>query len=60
MENNKSFKARRMLHQLEGLQLCRKRAVIGKGHVLFVVHIYSDKGKDVEDVEVLKRYMILH
>ena len=26
-----------------------------KGYVLFVVHISSDKGKDVEDVEVLKR-----
>ena len=30
-----------------------------KGCVLFVVHISSDKGKDVEDVEVIKRYSIL-
>lgn len=29
------------------------------GCVLFVVHIYSDQGKDVEDVEVLKRYPVL-
>lgn len=27
--------------------------------MLFVVHISSDKGKDVEDVEVSKRYPIL-
>ena len=26
-----------------------------KGCALFVVHIYADKGKDVEDAEVLKR-----
>ena len=30
-----------------------------KGCVLFVVHISSDKCKDVEDVEVMKRYSIL-
>ena len=27
--------------------------------VWFVVHISSDKGKDVEDAEVLKRYLVL-
>ena len=27
--------------------------------VLFAVHIYSDKGKDVEDAEVMKKYLIL-
>ena len=27
--------------------------------MLFVVHISSDKGNDVEDVEVLKRYLVL-
>lgn len=30
-----------------------------KGCVLFAVHISSDKGKDVEDVEVLKKYLVL-
>jgi len=30
-----------------------------KGCVFFEIHIYSDKGKDVEDVEVLKRYPVL-
>lgn len=30
-----------------------------KGCVLFVVHISSDKSKDVEDVKVLRRYLIL-
>ena len=30
-----------------------------KGCVLFEVHIYSEKGKDVEDVKFFKRYMIL-
>jgi len=27
--------------------------------VLFVVHISSGKGKDVEDIDVLKRYLVL-
>ena len=31
-----------------------------KGYVLFAVHISSDKGKDVEDAEVLDRYQVLH
>ena len=30
-----------------------------KGHVLFVVHISSDKGKDVKDVGIFNRYTIL-
>lgn len=30
-----------------------------KGCVLFSFHISSDKGKDVEDVEDLKRYLVL-
>ena len=30
-----------------------------KGCVLFVVHIYSDKDKEVEDADVLSRYPIL-
>eukprot|EP00253_Pinus_taeda_P005974 PITA_05974 len=30
-----------------------------KGCVLFVVHISSDKGKEVEDVDVLRRYPVL-
>ena len=29
-----------------------------KGCILLAIHISSDKGKDVEDVEVLKRYPI--
>jgi len=30
-----------------------------KGCVLFGVYIYSDKGEDVYDVEVLSRYLVL-
>ena len=30
-----------------------------KGCVLFAVHIYSDKGKEAEDAEILRRYQIL-
>ena len=30
-----------------------------KACVLFSVHISSDKGKDVEDAEVFKRYLVL-
>ena len=29
-----------------------------KGCVLFVVHIFSNKGKDVEDAKVFETYMI--
>ena len=30
-----------------------------KGCVLFTVHISSDKGKEVEDAYVLKKYLVL-
>ena len=30
-----------------------------KGCVMFVVHIYSDKSKEVENVDVLRRYPVL-
>jgi len=30
-----------------------------KGTVMFTIHVSSDKGKDVEDVDVLKRYLVL-
>ncbi len=30
-----------------------------KGCKLFAVHIYSDKGKEVEDIDVLSRYPVL-
>jgi len=31
-----------------------------KGCTLFAVHIYSDKGKEVEDEDVLRRYLVLY
>lgn len=31
-----------------------------KGCLLFEVHISSDKGKEVEDEEVVKTYLFLH
>ena len=31
----------------------------GKGCILFAMHISSDKGKEVEDADVLRRYPIL-
>ena len=31
-----------------------------KGCVLFAVHVFSDKGKEVEDAYVLSRYLVLH
>ena len=43
----------RMVTAIEAKNTCRK------GCVMFVVHIYSDKHKEVEDVDVLKRYPIL-
>ena len=30
-----------------------------KGCVLFIVNIFSDKGKEFEDVDVLNRYLVL-
>ena len=30
-----------------------------KGYMLFIVHISSDKGKEVDDVDVLSRYPVL-
>ena len=30
-----------------------------KGYMLFAVHISSDKGKEVEDMDVLSRYLVL-
>ena len=30
-----------------------------KGCVMFAVHISSDKGKEVEDADVLSRYLLL-
>ena len=58
MENREYCRVRRRQHRLEWLQLWKQSAVAEKD-VLFVVHISSDKGKDVEDAEVLSRYPIL-
>jgi len=30
-----------------------------KGCILFAMHISSDKGKDIEDDEVLNKYLVL-
>jgi len=30
-----------------------------RGCVLFIVHISSDKGKEVDDADVLSRYLVL-
>ena len=30
-----------------------------KGFIMFAVHISSDKGKDVEDAKIFKRYHVL-
>lgn len=38
------------------MKTMQKKRSRRKWCVLFEVHIYSDKGKDVEDVEVLSRY----
>jgi len=37
----------------------KEKSSCRKGCVLFVVHNSSDKGKDIEDDEVLKRYLVL-
>lgn len=35
------------------------KCIYRNGCVLFSAHISSDKGKDVKDVEILKRYVVL-
>jgi len=53
LQGKKNPTSMRMVIAMQAKHNCRK------GCVLFVVHISSDKGKDVEDVEVLKRYPVL-
>ena len=43
----------RMVTAMQAKCSCRK------GCVMFAVHISSDKGKKVEDVDVLRKYPIL-
>jgi len=43
----------RMVTTMQAKSNCRK------GRVLFVAHVSSDKGKDVDDDEVLRRYHVL-
>ena len=43
----------RMMTSMQAKRSCRK------GCVLFPVHISSNKGKEVEDVDVLIRYLVL-
>ena len=42
-----------MVTSMQAKRSCRK------GCVMFAVHISSDKGKEVEDANVLRRYPIL-
>lgn len=48
-------KERRSLHQLGWSQLCKLSTLAGKD-VWYLQSISSDKGKDVEDVEIFKGY----
>ena len=43
----------RMVTAMQAKRSCRK------GCVMFVVHISSDKGREVEDVVVLSMYLVL-
>lgn len=58
-------KERRILQGKKKPTLVRKVTVMQakrncrKGCVLFTVHVSSDKGKDVVDAKVLKRYPVL-
>ena len=53
LQGKKKATSVRMVTTMQAKCSCRK------GCVLFAIHISSDKGKDVEDVKVLKRYPIL-
>lgn len=53
LQGKKNPTSVRMVTIMQAKHNCRK------GCVLFAVHVSSDKGKDVEDDEVLKRYHVL-
>lgn len=53
MQGKKKETSVKMVTVMQANRSCKK------GCVLFVVHISSDKGNDVEDEEVLSRYQIL-
>jgi len=44
----------RMVRAMQAKHSCSR-----KGCVLFALHVLNNKGKDVKDVEVLKRYPFL-
>ena len=53
LQGKKNPTSMRMVTIMQAKRSCRK------GCVMFVVHISSDKGKDVQDVEIFKRYPLL-
>jgi len=53
LQGKKKATSGRIVTTMQVKHSCRK------GCVLFTTHISSGKGKDVEDVEVLKRYQVL-
>lgn len=52
------LKGKKKLTSVRMVIVMREKCGYRKGHVLFVVHFSNDKVKDVEDVEVLKRYPV--
>lgn len=53
LQGKKKATSVRMVTTMQEKHNCRK------GCVLFVVHISSDKGKEVEDTNILNRYIVL-
>eukprot|EP00253_Pinus_taeda_P032225 PITA_32225 len=53
LEGKKKPTTMRMVTAMQAKRSCRK------GCVMFVVHISSDKGKEVKDADVLSRYPVL-
>jgi len=49
----KNPKSVKMVTSMQAKRSCKN------GCVMFVIHISSDKGKDVEDAEIFKRYHVL-
>lgn len=59
MGKGDSYRERIILHQVRMVRNMQEKCSCGKGFVLFAIHISSDKGKDVWDVEVLNRCLVL-
>ena len=58
-EEPRVFQGKKKVALVRMVETMQEKCSHGKGCNLFAVHISSDKDKDVEDANVLRRYPIL-